>query len=44
MHGLKVFRGGISTRHKAADFTPVKRLSVPEDVRRKIAGLRVVKN
>lgn len=44
VHGLKVFRGGVSSRHKTADFTPVKRTSVPEDVRRKLVGLRVVKN
>ena len=43
-NGLKVFRGGAGTHHKTADFTPVKRTTVPDDVRRKLAGMRVVKN
>jgi hypothetical protein len=43
-HGLKVFQGAPAARHRSADFTPVRRSAlVPDDVRRKLRGLRVAK-
>lgn len=43
--GLKVFQGGSGTRHRAADFTPIRRSPlVSADLRSKLRGLRVAKD
>ncbi|WP_272840526.1 MULTISPECIES: DUF2865 domain-containing protein [Rhodoplanes] len=43
--GLKVFQGAGGTRHRAADFTPIRRSPlVSDDLRRKLRGLRVAKD